>query len=62
MNDVQCLIRQLRQQGWTVVAIADALEVSRETIQSWQRGEGPAMVHVVTFYLRELVKNDLIPA
>ena len=38
MNDVQQKISDLRGKGWTIQAIADELEVHRESIRDWMNG------------------------
>jgi transcriptional regulator with XRE-family HTH domain len=38
MNDVQETISNLREQGWTIQAVADELGVHRESMRDWITG------------------------
>ena len=38
MNDVQQLLEQLRGKGWTLLTVADALEVSYSALRKWSAG------------------------
>jgi len=39
MNDVQEMIKSLREKGWTLVAIGEGLEVSWRAVAYWQSGD-----------------------
>ena len=35
MNEIQARIARLRAKGWTIAAIADELEVTRNAVEKW---------------------------
>ena len=39
MNDVQELLTELQGKGWTLSAIADEFEISRNAVDSWRSGK-----------------------
>ena len=38
MNDVQLLLANLKEEGWTLSAIADEMGVSRNAVDRWRSG------------------------
>ncbi len=59
MTDVQVLIRQLRNRGWKVAAIEDALDVGRNTMWPWINGEhSPANAKAVAMTLSALLQRQ----
>jgi transcriptional regulator with XRE-family HTH domain len=38
MNDVQTRIAELEAKGWSLAAIADALHIAHNTVESWKAG------------------------
>jgi orotate phosphoribosyltransferase-like protein len=62
MNEVQDLITQLREKGWTVAAIADELQVNYDTVARWQKGtRSPANEAAVRVFLDQLMRRRRIP-
>jgi hypothetical protein len=58
MNDVQIILSQLRQRGWTLAAIGDELEVPANTIRKWSAGmHYPANAPAVKAALKQLSKK-----
>ena len=62
MNDVQKVLVELRGKGWTLAAIADEIEVHRETVVSWDAGRhSPANAKVVVLALENLLRRQRVP-
>ena len=62
LNDTQRIIGQLRAKGWTFAALADELEVHRETVVSWAAGRHlPANTKVVILALENLLRRQRVP-
>jgi transcriptional regulator with XRE-family HTH domain len=62
MNDVQELIAQLREKGWTISAIADAMSVSRDAVDFWRAGSRyPSNALPVKHELERLLAKKRIP-
>ena len=62
MNDVQGVLGELRAKGWTLAALADELEVHRETVANWHSGRHPpANAKVVILALTSLLRRQRVP-
>jgi len=62
MNDVQGVLGKLRAKGWTLAALADELEVHRETVSNWCAGRHPpANAKVVILALERLLRRQRVP-
>ena len=62
VNDIKALIKQLREKGWTISAIADEVGVGRDTVSTWQSGKfHPANAKMVRLGLQELLKRERVP-
>jgi hypothetical protein len=55
MEEIRQKITKLREQGWTLSAIAEELGVNRETAYGWvARGHSPANIKLVSVALDAL--------
>lgn len=62
MNDVSVLLEKLLAKGWTISAVADAIEVPRNTVDRWRRGvHQPAHEQAVALLLERLLLRKRIP-
>jgi hypothetical protein len=62
MNDIQELLAELQGKGWTIAAIADELDVHRETVSRWRSGHSyPDLAAPVKVTLRRLLQRRRIP-
>ena len=62
MNDVQHKLRELKNRGWTMAAIADELDVSHMTVFRWDKGMRKAENYrSVLHMLDTLTKRKRIP-
>ena len=62
MNDVQELISGLQRNGWTLTAIADEFEISRNAVDSWRSGSHlPRQAVVVKRELERMLGRKRIP-
>ena len=62
MYDVQEKLLELKDRGWTMVAIADELDVSHMTVFRWQKGMRKAEnSRSVLHMLDTLLKRKRIP-
>ena len=62
MNDVQELLERLREKGWTLSAIADAMGVSRNAVDFWREGSRyPTNALAVKHELERLLAKKRIP-
>ena len=62
MNDVQELITQLREKGWTLSAIADEIGVSRDAVDLWRMGKRyPATSQAIKGELGRLLLRKRVP-
>ncbi len=62
MNEVQELIKTLRNNGWTLAAIADELDVPYTTVYRWVAGvHVPTHLHLVVSMLEQLLQRKRIP-
>ena len=62
MSEVQDVLADLKFKGWTLAAIADALEVHRETVANWDAGRHPpANPKLIEGALRELLRRRSVP-
>lgn len=62
MNDIQTKIAELEEKSWTLAAIADELEVSRNAIEKWKAGDRyPRNTKAVLVVLDQLAGQKRIP-
>ncbi len=62
MNEIQELIAKLQSKGWTLTAIADEFEISRNAVDSWRAGKHlPRQSVVVKRELERLLGRKRIP-
>ena len=62
MSEVQDVLGELKTKGWTLAAVADAIEVHRETVVSWEAGRHePTNVKLVVGALRGLLRRSRVP-
>ena len=61
--DVQSNVRSLLNDGWSLLGIAKALGVQRQTVKLWEHGDNPKSPKLTLIALRSLdVKQPLAPA
>lgn len=62
MNDVQLKLRELKERGWTVPAIARAIGMSTSAVEKWLAGERtPTAQKLLTAALADLLHRKHIP-
>ena len=62
MNDVQEMLSELQGKGWTLTAIADEFEISRNAVDSWRSGKHlPQQSVAVKRELERLLSRRRIP-
>lgn len=62
MNDMQAKLAELVEKGWTLAAIADELEISRNAVEKWKAGDRyPRNAKAVLIVLDQLSKRKRIP-
>jgi lambda repressor-like predicted transcriptional regulator len=62
MNEVQDVIRRLKEKGWTLAAIADELGVHYNTVQRWDGGTRvPANTRSVAHELERILARRRVP-
>ena len=62
MSEVQDVLGELKAKGWTIAAVADAIEVHRETVVSWEAGRHqPTTSKLVVGALRDLLRRARVP-
>ena len=61
MEDVQGMLQDLRDKGWTYAAIADEVGVEYMTVWRWAKGRVPANSRGVATILRHLGTRRRIP-
>ena len=62
MDDVQRVLGELKAKGWTLAAIADELELHRDSVAGWDAGRhSPANAKVVLLALESLVRRQRVP-
>ena len=62
MNEIQRKIVDLRQRGWTLAALGDALGNHWTTLAKWQSGDRyPANAKSVLFAMEDLMRRQRIP-
>ena len=60
MNDIQDLIRQLRDRGWTISAISKEISVAGNTVDRWCHGSRyPANTACVKVSLSQLLRRQV---
>jgi len=62
MTEIQDKITLLLQKGWTKIAIADELEVSRDAVDKWMAGDRyPANAKGISTILDQLARRKRVP-
>jgi transcriptional regulator with XRE-family HTH domain len=62
MNDIQIIIEELREKGWTLAALADELGVTVNAVEKWKAGDRyPRNVKAVLIVLEQLAERKRIP-
>jgi hypothetical protein len=61
MGMIQEQIEELLRRGWTIAAIGDELEYSRDSIERWRKGSNPSSQKVVALGLEDLLRRKRIP-
>ena len=62
MNEIQARLADLRAKGWTIAAIADELEVTRNAVEKWQAGDrNPPHRKSILEHLERLLQRQRIP-
>ncbi len=62
MTEIQEQITLLLQKGWTKIAIADELEVSRDAVDKWMAGDRhPANAKGIITILNQLARRKRVP-
>jgi transposase-like protein len=62
MDEVQQIISELEERGWTLAAIARELEVSWKTVHRWRNGSGtPHHPRLAVLGLERLLQRRRIP-
>ena len=62
MNDIQEMLSQLREKGWTWAAIADELDTHRETVSRWWSCQYyPDHPKMVVAALQDLLRRRAVP-
>ena len=62
MGDVQTALGELKAKGWTLAAIADELDLHRDSVAGWDAGRhSPANSKVVLVALESLLRRQRVP-
>jgi len=62
MNEVQEMIAQLQEKGWTLAALADELGVTVNAVEKWKaRDRTPSNTKATLFMLEQIAKRKRIP-
>ena len=62
MNEVQARLADLRAKGWTLAAIADELEVTKNAVEKWMAGDRtPANRKSTLEHLSRLLQRRRVP-
>ena len=62
MNSVQLSLTNLRIKGWTLAAIADELEVTKNAVEKWNAGDRtPANRKSTLEHLDRLLQRRRVP-
>ena len=62
MSDAQRVLGELKAKGWTIAAIADEMDVHRETVANWDTARHPpANAKVVVMALESLLRRQRVP-
>ena len=62
MNEVQTIIAQLQENGWTLAALADELGVTINAVEKWKAGERyPRNAKAVIMLFSQLTNKKRIP-
>ena len=62
MNDIQTKLVQLQAKGWTLAALADELDITRNGVEKWKAGDRyPANAKSVLALLDRLAMQKRIP-
>ena len=62
MDETQDRLRQLRDKGWTLAAVADEVGVTPRAVSNWQSGDhGAQNIKAVLALLDTLLKRKRVP-
>jgi transcriptional regulator with XRE-family HTH domain len=62
MTDIQDKIAELQKRGWTIAALADELEVSRDAVDKWMAGNRhPTNAKGIITILNQLARRRRVP-
>ena len=62
MNEIQKRIAELQDKGWTLAALADALEVAHNTVEKWKAGDRqPANAKAIYAMIDDIAGRKRIP-
>ena len=62
MEDILQQLRELKERGWTLAAVADELGVARYTVDRWRTGIAkPANIKGTKVLLAQLLRRKAIP-
>ncbi|MCJ7508332.1 MAG: helix-turn-helix domain-containing protein [candidate division Zixibacteria bacterium] len=62
MNEIQTRIADLEAKGWTLAALADELEVTRNAVEKWKAGDrDPSNAKAIYSLLADIAKRKRIP-
>jgi len=61
-TEIQSIITQLTEKGWTLAAIADELGVTSDTVELWRAGKrNPTNAKGILLMLDKVLKKKRIP-
>jgi len=62
MDEVQRLISELQEKGWTLASLADELGVTVNAVEKWKAGDRkPSNAKAVVLLFNQLLKRKHIP-
>jgi transcriptional regulator with XRE-family HTH domain len=62
MSDIQTKIAELQKRGWTISALADELEVSRDAVDKWMAGNrNPVNAKGINTMLDQIARRKRVP-
>lgn len=62
MNDIQVMILELENKGWTLAALSDEIKQSTSTVEKWKSGQRyPGNEKAVKLLFNDVAKKKRIP-
>ena len=62
METILQALRELKERGWTLAAVADEIGVARYTVDRWRKGIAkPANPRGTVLLLKQLLQRKVIP-